>query len=372
MAVETHAGGTGSGARVSSAVIDSDGHVQEQLTLPPDLMAEIMERIGTDVAAMSISASDDPFPMESAGPPTLQTIAGGWDPVARLVDMDADGIDIAVLYPTTPGLSFVPDAERWGVVCRAYNDWLEQYSAAAPTRLFGVGLVPLQDPLAAVKEMERSIERGFKAVMIRPAPYIDNKKLHDPVYDPFWEAAASAGCPIGVHPFSFPDMPNVVQLLGLDDDTFGNPSKGLMLRQGLGNTLDIMVAVGWFCGGGICERFPDLKVAFLEGSGGWCAPMLERLDHHLEVFGSRYQTTPPSEIFKRQCYISFDPDEEALAFTANSKHVGADRIIWASDYPHPDAKIPGVVAELNEAIETLTADQQRLIRGDSAAELYDL
>ncbi len=100
--------------------------------------------------------------------------------------------------------------------------------------------------------------------------------------------------------------------------------------------------------------------------------MLERFDHHLEVFGSRYQTTPPSELFKRQCYISFDPDEEALPYTANSKYVGADRIIWASDYPHPDAKIPGVVAELNEAIETLTEDQQRVIRGGSAADLYNL
>jgi predicted TIM-barrel fold metal-dependent hydrolase len=208
--------------------------------------------------------------------------------------------------------------------------------------------------------------------MIRPAPYIGSKKLHDPVYDPFWDAAGALDCPIGVHPFSFPDMPNVVQLLGLDDDTMGNPSKGLMLRQGLGNALDIMVAMGWFVGGGICERFPGLTVAFLEGSGGWVAPMLERFDHHLEVFGSRYQATPPSELFKRQCYISFDPDEEALPFTANSRHVGADRIIWASDYPHPDAKIPGVVAELEEAIESLDPEQQRLIRGATAAALYRL
>jgi predicted TIM-barrel fold metal-dependent hydrolase len=372
MAMQTEKAGGGSGGRVTNAVIDSDGHVQERLTLPPDLMTEIMERIGTDVAAMAAHGAEDPFPTESSGPPTLQTIEGGWDPLARLVDMDADGIDIAVLYPTTPGLSFLPDADRWSVVCRAYNDWLEEYCAAAPTRLVGVGIVPLQDPQAAVREMERSLERGFKAVMIRPAPYIGTKKLHDPVYDPFWDAAQAAHCPIGVHPFSFPDMPNVVQLLGLDDDTFGNPSKGLMLRQGLGNALDIMVALGWFVGGGICERFPNLTVAFLEGSGGWIAPMLERFDHHLDVFGSRYQTTPPSEIFKRQCYISFDPDEEALPFTANSKYVGAERIIWASDYPHPDAKIPGVVAELDEAIETLTADQRRLIRGDTAAALYDL
>ena len=146
MTVETQATGVGSMSRVSNAVIDSDGHVQEQLTLPPDLMVEIMQRIGADFEAMTAAGAEDPFPMESSGPPTLQTIAGGWDPLARLVDMDADGIDMAVLYPTTPGLSFVPDAARWAVVCSAYNDWLEQYCAAAPTRLFGVGLVPLQDP----------------------------------------------------------------------------------------------------------------------------------------------------------------------------------------------------------------------------------
>ena len=100
--------------------------------------------------------------------------------------------------------------------------------------------------------------------------------------------------------------------------------------------------------------------------------MLERFDHHVEVFGSRYQKTPPSEVFKRQCYISFDPDEEALAYTANSRFVGADRIVWASDYPHPDAKIPGIVEELREATEGLTDDQRRLIFGENAAHLYGI
>ena len=107
MAVETTVGGSPRKFDVANATIDSDGHVQEQLTLPPDIMTEVMERIGgTDMEALMASMAapeNDPFPMESSGPPTLQTIAGGWDPLARLVDMDADGIDIAVLYPTTPG-----------------------------------------------------------------------------------------------------------------------------------------------------------------------------------------------------------------------------------------------------------------------------
>jgi len=80
----------------------------------------------------------------------------------------------------------------------------------------------------------------------------------------------------------------------------------------------------------------------------------------------------PSEYFRRQCWISFDPDESALAFTATSPLVGADRIIWASDYPHPDAKFPGVVKELEEATESLSAAQRAAIFGGNARAVYGL
>jgi predicted TIM-barrel fold metal-dependent hydrolase len=351
-------------------MIDADGHVLEQLDLPQEIQEAFFTRI---LGGATEIAPEDPAPSE-ASHAELMYRPGASQPEPRLADMDADGIDIAVLYPTTPGLAFVPEADVFHVMAAEYNRWLYDYCSAQPSRLIGVGLVPLQDPALAVKEMERCVtELGFKAVMIRPAPYIENLKLNEPVYDPFWDAAAQLGCPIGVHPFSFADMPwNVVTRLGLQDDAFGHPDKGLALRQGLGNALDVMVAMGWFVAGGICERFPELTVVFLEGSGGWCAPMLERFDHHVDVFGSRYQRAKPSEVFKRQCYISFDPDEEALAYTANSKYVGADRIVWASDYPHPDAKIPGIVRELEEATESLTDDQRSLIFGENAARLYDI
>ena len=80
----------------------------------------------------------------------------------------------------------------------------------------------------------------------------------------------------------------------------------------------------------------------------------------------------PSEYFKRQCWISFDPDESTLKLTAESPLVGADRIIWASDYPHPDAKIPGVVKELREQMEGLPDALQRRIFGLNAVDLYGL
>jgi hypothetical protein len=80
----------------------------------------------------------------------------------------------------------------------------------------------------------------------------------------------------------------------------------------------------------------------------------------------------PSEYFRRQCWISFDPDESMLGFTARSPLVGADRIIWASDYPHPDAKFPGVTLELAEAMEGLTGAQQHAITSESAMALYGI
>jgi predicted TIM-barrel fold metal-dependent hydrolase len=294
---------------------------------------------------------------------------GGWIGAKRLADLDADTIDIAVLYPTAL-LGWIEDTDLFELSCRGYNDWLHDFCRADPARLIGVGVVPVQDLERARAEMRRCVqELGFRAIMIRPAPYIGRAKLYNPIYDPFWKEACDLGVGIGVHPLPFADMPNVCRGLDLDEG-MRFPTDNIFLRQGLTNALDIMVALAWFVGGGICERFPDLQVAFLEGSGGWLPSMLERLEHHFHIFGSPHQKSSPTEMFKRQCYISFDPDEYGLPFTA--QYVGADRILWASDYPHPDAKIPGTVAELYEAIEPLAEHEQELIIGANAARFYRL
>ena len=80
----------------------------------------------------------------------------------------------------------------------------------------------------------------------------------------------------------------------------------------------------------------------------------------------------PSETCTRHCWIRFDPDESALAFTASSPLVGADRIVWASDYPHPDAKFPGTTRELDQATALLSAEQRAAIAGSNTRALYGL
>jgi predicted TIM-barrel fold metal-dependent hydrolase len=218
--------------------------------------------------------------------------------------------------------------------------------------------------------MRRCVDKlGFKAVMLRPAAYRGNKKLDHSDYDPFWRVAADLDCPIGIHPSPHPDMLNSCRMLGLSEGTT-NPVDGLAMRQGITNAFDLQLAVALFVLGGICERHPGLRVAFLEGTGGWILPMLERFDHQFKIFGSSVQRTLPSELFARQCVISFDPDEVALAFTA--EHLGADKILWASDYPHPDAKIPGVVKELEEAVATLPEQSRTQVLGAAACRFYKL
>jgi uncharacterized protein len=373
-------------------VVDSDGHVVEPDSVWQDYVEpafrEQLDQPGGGVQAIGIGRAyaeffaaqaermrqadswaddiaSDSWEEEAR---TKMGRPGGRDPHARLVDMDSEGIDAAVLYPTSM-LTWTDDAALFGAACRAYNNWLRDYCAAAPTRLFGVGVVPLQDVEAAVVEMRRCVEQlGFKAVMLRPAAYIGDQKLHHPDYDPFWRAAADIGCPVGIHPSPHADMLNTAAVFGLCQGSA--PNAGLALRQGITNAFDLQLAVALFVLGGICERHPALQVAFLEGTGGWIVPMLERFDHQFKVFGSEDQRTLPSELFARQCVISFDPDEVALAFT--SEHLGADKILWASDYPHPDAKIPGVVKELLDAVSPLSPEAQAEITGASARRFYRL
>ena len=80
----------------------------------------------------------------------------------------------------------------------------------------------------------------------------------------------------------------------------------------------------------------------------------------------------PSEYFRRQCWISFDPDESMLGVHRELAAVWRRRIVWASDYPHPDAKFPGVTEELAEALEPLTFEQQKVITSESALALYGI
>jgi predicted TIM-barrel fold metal-dependent hydrolase len=316
---------------------------------------------------------------------------GAFDPAARLKDMAADNIQRSVVYPTQfLGISSLKDLDFADAQAQAYNRWLAEYCSYAPERLFGIAAIPQTDIGRAVKMIEQVRDLGHVGVFLRPNPSVDGTQFCDPMYDPLWDTLQDLDLAVGFHPFLAPDMPGAIRAMGLaefvapgaqpnpsgdDEKSDGTDSlRNIFFSQALGNVFDMQTTITMLICGGVLERFPRLKCIFLEANGGWLLSLLERLDHHYEIF--RWEvpgmTMKPSEYFKRQCWISFDPDETTLRLHAESPLVGADRIIWASDYPHPDAKIPGVVAELEEAMEGLPQESQERIYGLNAIDLYSL
>jgi uncharacterized protein len=362
-------------------IVDADGHVVEPESAWAGLADEHRVRIvpdghgyehvivgDTEILAVPLGNLARPgsrFDDAATFRPLAEAQPGGWDPEARLVDMDAEGIDQAVLYPSI-GLytSVLSDAAASVAVARAYNDWLAGYCNAAggARRLFGTAMLPLQDPGAAAAELRRAVgSLGFVAGFVRPNPCL-GRSLSDRAYDVVWDAAEELGVPIGVHEGSSVIVPT------LGGDRPFNP----MILHAVSHSFEEMLACAQLIAFGVLERHPGLRVVFLESSGGWGPFWLERLDEQAESFGGFCPDMKrrPSEYFARQCAISFEVDERTLP--ALAPFVGADRIVWGSDYPHHDATFPGAVEAIRATVAPCPTAVQARVLGLNARRLYGL
>jgi len=288
----------------------------------------------------------------------------GFDPRERVKVLDAEGIDLAVLYPGLGlALGGIQDPELAVASCRVYNDWIADYASTAPDRLVGVGALPMQDPDACVQEIHRMVDLGLRAGFTRPNP-VNKRPLHDPAFDVVYRALAETELPLAFHPAGHFDLPGAAQRMA--DLMVMGTHHALILFFDQYLTLSNLVYSGTL------ERHPDLKVAVLECGGGWIGHWMDRLDEFLESYSWAVPplSLKPSEYFRRQCVVSFDPGEH----TAPLLHAfaGADTFIWASDFPHSDAKYPGVVDELTEYTEGMEPEARVGLFGLNAARLYGL
>lgn len=360
-------------------VVDADGHVVE----PVSAWAEIPEAhrpvitrdpngyehvlvAGTEILAVPLGTLATPgavFSDSSAFRPLEEAHPGGSDPVVRLADMDLEGIDQAVLFPSIGLYAWAITEPAAAVsVAKAYNDWLFSYCRADPLRLFGAAMLPVQDPTAAVAELRRAAgSLGFTAAFVRPNPCM-GRSLSDPAYEPLWSAAEELEVTIGVHEGSSVIVPT----LGSD-----RPFNALVLHA-ISHSFEEMLSFAQLAAFGVLERHPDLRFVFLESGGGWVPFWLERLDEQAETFGGFCpdMRLRPSEYFARQCWISYEVDEKTLP--ALLPFIGPDRVVWGSDYPHHDATFPGAVDALRRTIAPLRPAEKALVLGENAAALYRL
>ncbi|EME20901.1 amidohydrolase family protein [Rhodococcus triatomae] len=303
-----------------------------------------------------------------------------WDPAKRLGLMDDYGIHAQILYPnvavfSSKTLQSNGDNELQIECIKAYNDYLTEWAEFAPGRYIPVGILPFWDMEATLAEVERVAAAGHKGLVFTQNPAAFGlPMLTDPYWDRLWASAQEKKLPINFHIAS-----GEVDLSG-----FGHASNGVAANYGMMGIsffMDNARTLSQLIFGGICDRFPDLKFVSVESGIGWMPFALEGMDWQWRNSGvhkehPNYELLP-SEYFKRQIFGCFW-FEQASALSAIDQ-IGADNVLYETDYPHPTSMSPGPASDaqrpddyLRKNFGHLSEADARKILHDNAAKLYNL
>jgi predicted TIM-barrel fold metal-dependent hydrolase len=246
------------------------------------------------------------------------------DPAARLQDMDHEGIEVSVVFPTmflVWPLADNPALAR--ALCRSYNDWIAAKCAASGSRIRWVATVPLPDVEGAVSEIKHSKNLGACGVMTLGTA--GQMTLSDRRMDPFYKAAQDHGMPVCVHVgWSFPPISN------LYDNVYETMITPFVLPIFMGFSSMLI--------GGVLERFPKLKVGFFEAGVEWVPYWLDRMERFYKQppGGSKKSDLParnPREYVREgRVFFSCELDEARITMVADT--LGDDCILYSSDLPH--------------------------------------
>ena len=297
--------------------------------------------------------------------------AAAIDPRARIAQLDREGVAATVLYPSL-GLQWpaeTTDAAYVHANLVAYNRWLEDFCAGSDGRLIPVAHLVLGEAHVAAKELRRAVANGARGAFL--LPYTHSGKPHGhPDHDPLFAAACDLGVPIGIHTGVDPVTRDLYRrydgLTWPDAIPQGIWFLQLMFSQAVQQAFSTFFLHGTF------DRFPRLKLVVLEAGAGWLGFWMDRMDAMFA--GALRLTMPlrdqPSSYVRRSVWVSADPDERALA--AIVPYVGADRFVWASDYPHSD-HTGGYIEHVHELARLLPDDAaRRALLGANAAALYGI
>ncbi|HEV2301760.1 MAG TPA: amidohydrolase family protein [Stellaceae bacterium] len=281
------------------------------------------------------------------------------DPDLRLKDQDRDGVQAEVLYGILGAAMRINDNEAAGEMLRIYNDWLADFCARHPERYAGLASVPNHDTEAAVGEIERVARRG--AVRgLEIARQHDMKALWDPWWEPVWAAVAASGLPLHFHTIGGPGR-DFTKLTG----------KVLLAARAASITsfqmhmADVLMSIIF---AGVLERHPRMKLVIGEAGTGWIPYILDRMDAEWkDQFQGLDLKMKPSRYWYRQCYATYQSDPVGVKLI---DELGADNIMWGSDFPHPDGVWPDSQEYIRRELGHLPAATRKKIVCDNAAKLY--
>ena len=291
---------------------------------------------------------------------------GTMDMKERLELLDREAMAKSILYPddrTAVGGRALRRANFRHAYCKAYNRWIADFCRDSGGRLMPIAHLSLGDPAEAARELERAVKDGCKGAFVAPSP---SRAIRTaiPSHDAVFAAAQDLDVPLAIHPTFEPASFGIHHRY----DNFSWAAWYFDLFAGQG----VQHAFGTFFQLGVFDRFPKLRVVVLESQAGWIGYFLDRGDAIFNgtTLGATVRLKEkPSYYFKRQCYISADPDERTIA--AMMQIVGEDKFFWATDYPHPDH--PGnYLEELKGMIAPMKESGRRGILGENVARAYQL
>ena len=288
---------------------------------------------------------------------------GACDAQDRLSLLDQENLEKTLLYPTL-GLLWeweLTDPDLSLAYATAYNRWIADFCRDSGGRLIPIAQLTLLDPTGSAKELERAVKDGCMGAWVNPfhhgrIPHGDAR--HDVIY----AKCEELDVPFAIHPTFTPhDKPA--------EGIFDWPPEGLLYSSMMWLRAIVQQAFISYIALGTLDRFPKLKLGILEAGSGWLGAMLDRLDAVDDAMRRGRVKHSATEYFRRQCFISGDPDETVAPYTIEK--VGADCFMWATDYPHPDHPHTWV-DDLTRYAEVLTQETRAKVLGDNVRRIYNL
>jgi predicted TIM-barrel fold metal-dependent hydrolase len=271
--------------------------------------------------------------------------------------MALDGVVAEVIYPTF-GLfiDMIPAPDLQMACAQVYNDWLAETFLTRPDVFIPSAVIPVREVAAAAAELERVVGLGFRAATIPTTPPA-GMPYNRPDFDPLWSIAADARLPLSLHTGTGA-LPQ--QERGDGGAVINYVKVGLLSAETL----------AYFAASGVLERYPDLRLVFVETGAGWLAYCCERMD---EAFEEHEQWVKPklaqrpSDYVRRQCHVTLGADRAPLL---TREITGVGPLLWASDYPHPEGTFPESQLVVERIFAGVPEADVNAIVHDNAARLY--
>lgn len=300
----------------------------------------------------------------------MRSIAAYREPGPRLELLDELGVDRTLMFPTLASLveeRMRDDPELIHVVVHALNQWLhEVWSFNYRDRIFTTPVISLPFVDRAIAELEWCLERGAKAILVRPAPVPGLRGPRSfalPEFDPFWKRVEDAGVLVAMHSsdsgyarYTSEWEGATSEMLPFKENTFRQMSEWRPVEDAVAS---------WVCHGALF-RFPKLKVAVIENGSSWLEPLLHNLADVYKKMPNEFLGDPVAEVKNR---IHISPFyEEDLGHLVDL--VGVERVLFGSDYPHPEGLANP--ATYLDALKGLNEADKAKIMGGNLARLMSV